>query len=614
MHAPSSHILAALTLALAVAVFAYDPAPVPTVEAAARAGQGLAAALAVGLAATGLGGALLRHARLGAAFGLGAGVLGLALLPLGALGLLSPWMLAGVVVAAASGWLMRPRIELPRPGPLALGVLLAVALPALLSALAPPTDTDEIYQHLALPRLMLHGGGLPGGLLHPDGSRPLPIHLLFAVALGLGGEAAPKLLHLGWAGLLVATTASLGRRLLGAPAGALAALALVGSYTFTRELGLAYNNLPTALWGLLALEAALEDRRWRMACFAGMALAAKYTAAPLIVGIYLLWWARRGLRAVPEMALLTVTALAWVAPWWLRNAATGLHPLFPYAGWPASDRFVFAYVERYGLGRDLGDLLLLPWNMTVYAETTSYTFLGRISPAGLLCLPGLVWAWLRNDSLVRPVAGVGLVAFVGWAAGPHWLRYLLPAAPVLALMVGAGYAALPRWGRAVVLAGWLAGLPSNLGPWLRLVAGDAPVAMGLQPREALLAERVPGWAAVDWVNRYAPADARVALLFAWPGYYLEKPYVLGSVEDHVPARHLLFSHGADSLRLLRELGVTHVLAGRVGFIRKSYPFLDEATFQEQFSAPEQQLQDLLLAEGVLVFESGRYGVWRLRAP
>ena len=90
--------------------------------------------------------------------------------------------------------------------------------------------------------------------------------------------------------------------------------------------------------------------------------------------------------------------------------------------------------------------------------------------------------------------------------------------------------------------------------------------------------------------------------------------MLGSVEDHVPTRHLLFSRGDQSLAWLRAQGVTHVLAGKVHFIRKSYPFLDEETFEEQFVAAEAQLDALLLAEATLVFESGRYGVWRLNEP
>lgn len=603
-------------LGLGVAVLSADPAM--SSEQALRALRGLAGAGLWGLGAVALGGVLLGECGAVAALALGVGVLGLLLLPVAALGLLAPPMLVGVLVALLCLWLLRPAVRWPELDGAALAVGALLAGPLLIGALAPPTDTDEIYQHLALPAQLLRTGGLVGGLLHPDGSRPMGLHLVYAAVMAVGGEPAPKLLHLGLGLACVLHTRTLGRAWLGSAAGDLAALLLLGSFSVVRELPLAHNNLPTALCALLALEAAREQRLGRVSAFAGLALATKYLAAPAVAGVMLAALAGQGRAGIGRaglgrLVLCGLGALAWVAPWWLRNALEGLHPLFPYAGWPDADNFTFAYIERYGVGRDPLDLLLLPWNLTVLAQTDTYQFLGRVSPAGLALLPAAALAAWREPG-VRAVALAGAVAFVGWAAGPHWLRYLLPMAPLVALALGAGAQALTGWGRAGVLALWVVGLPANWGAVLADAAAQAPVVLGRAPREALLAERVHGWEAVDWVNRYAPLDARVALLFAWPGYYLERPYILGSVEDHVPSRHLLLTQQDQALGLLRELGVTHVLAGKVRFLRKSYPFLDDTTFEAQFSAPGARLDELLLREGVVVYESGRFGVWRLPPP
>lgn len=607
-----SQALAVLTLALFVA-FA-SAMSLPTSEATLRGLSGAAGALIWVVAATGLGGAVLGRASFAEALAFGSGALGLAILPLAGLGMLSPPMLAAVAVAASSAWLLRPEVEAPVLSRVDVGFLLAFGVPALLSALAPPTDTDEIYQHLALPRIFLETGALLGGPLHPDASRPLPIHLLYTGALALGGEAAPKLLHLVWSATLVLAARDMGRRWVGPGGGDLAALALLGSYTFLRELGLAHNNAPVALCVLMALDAALRGSPGRMACLAGMALAGKYTAAPAVAGVFLAWLllrGRPGLREAPRYALL---ALAWVAPWWIRNYSAGLHPLFPYTGWPGGERFVFAYIDRYGVGRDWVDFLLLPWNLTVHADTASYAFLGQVSPVGLLCLPAVLAAAWKGGPSVRALIVAALVGFLGWAAGPHWLRYLLPAAPLIALALGAGYALLPGWGRGMVLLGWFAALPANLGPWLGEVADGAKAALGVEAREEVLARKILGWDCVDWINQYSPAEARVALMFTWQGYHIERPYVLGSVEDHVPTRYFLWTQGEHSLDTLRALGVTHILTYKVHFIRKSYPFLDEDTFREQFTESEELLDELLLAESVQVFGSGRCGVWRLSTP
>ena len=49
---------------------------------------------------------------------------------------------------------------------------------------------------------MDESGKTLGGLLNPDGSRPLPVHLVFAALYALGGEAAPRLWHLAITALL----------------------------------------------------------------------------------------------------------------------------------------------------------------------------------------------------------------------------------------------------------------------------------------------------------------------------------------------------------------------------------------------------------------------------
>ncbi len=602
-----AHILAALTLALALAVGVASGSE-SMGSAADHALRGLVGALTVALSAGGVGAALLRRTDALKAVALGLGVLGTTLLPISLLD--QPLVLIGVGCAGALGWLARPDLRRAETPAHVWALLLPAAILGGLVALAPPVDTDEVYQHLALPRQILAWGVDPGPL-QPNAGRPHPLHMVYAVALGLGGTAGPKLLHLGLSLALLHRVEAIARRHAGVSGGLVALLSLLGSYTLLRELGLAYNNLPAALFGLLAVEAALDDKKWQLAAFAGLALATKYTAAPVVLGAYLLYWRPRP-RALGELALLTGAALLWLLPWWANNLFHGQHPLFPYAGWEAAGRFEFVYTERYGMGRGPLDLLLLPWNATVHAETTNYTFLGRISPLLLLSVPAAIYAAVTRRPMARAFLALSLLGGLGWAVGPHWLRYLLPCLPLLAVTAGLGAACLPRWGVGVMVLAWLAGLPSNLGPHLATVSQAAPVAMGTEDPEAFRSRALPGYDAAVFVNEHLPQDAVVAVLNAWPLEPLERRFLLGSVEDHVPTRHLLYVDGEESLDRLREAGATHVLAGRVNFIHKSYPFLDAATFREQFEEPEGQLEELLLAEGVVLFESGRYSVWRLR--
>lgn len=545
-------------------------------------------------------------------------VWGLVGLPLAAGGAWSPSvsLAPGVVLGGLA--LTRPHVAWPDTRGVPMALCAVVAIVGLIDASAPPIDTDELYQHLALPGRLLRTGDLPGGVLHPDGSRPQLLTLLVSPLLAFGTDTAPRLLStVCGLGILLGTD-DLVRRTVPDHArvgGALAGCVLIGSYTFLHDLGLAANNLPTALAVLATVRAGLAGRLVGLVVAAGVALSFKYTAAGAMVGIWLVLQLPLRTRVATGML-----ALLCVAPWWIRNALEGLHPLFPYAGWgqlptgaPPGD-LTFQYLDKYGAGRRASDLLLLPWNAVMTAEIGSFRFLGRITPLLLLLGPLALGAAARTTALRRLVV-VSTVICVAWAAGPHWLRHLLPGLPVLAATVGAGAAAALRRTPAVLLAAssvvLLAGAPSNWAPVATHLADRLPVALGQESRAAYLSRAVRSADAVAWLNEHLPEDATVAILYEWPGHLIERRTVLGSVEDHVPTRYWLLVHEERSLAALRDRGVTHLVVGRFRFLRKWYPFLSDTVFEAMFEAPTQRLEALLLTDATLVFERNHTRVYRI---
>ncbi len=615
--------LAALLAVLLAAAFVWlDPAGTVRPEAfLALARGGIPAALAL-VAALGAGGAILRATAPAAldapsgwlaALGLGVAVQGacMALFAMG--GAIGPIAAATVVLATAAGWAARPRVTLPTV-PIVVGVIgVAFLLPGLVEALAPPTDTDELSYHLALPRRMVESGHLLGGFLNPEGSRPLPVHLVFAALYALGGEAAPRLWHLGVTAALALGVRALAEARFGRGQGDLPALALLGSWSWLRESGLAYNNHLVALWLLVAADAMLARRWVLMGWMCGFALAAKYTAAPVVAGLALVA-AWDGLRAEPRrIALAAVATLAPVVPWWARNVYEGLHPLFPFAGWPtgastaagaAEAAFVFVYPEKYGLGRDLLSTALLPWNLLMRAEVDSFVFLGRISLLWAALAAATVWA-LRRDGAVRRLAFVCALGFLGWALGAQIVRYLLPLAGIAAL---AGGGLSRRWPAWLLLA---VSLPANLAPALERATERVAVVTGNQTPDEFLTDALPAWGALRFLREHVPAEAPVGMLFAWHGYYVPQPWILGSVEDHVPTRYWAWRHGDDALAALADEGVRYLLVGDVHFLKKSYPFLAPSVLKAQFTEPEAKLRELLLRDATRLYASGRWEVWRL---
>jgi len=345
-----------------------------------------------------------------------------------------------------------------------------------------------------------------------------------------------------------------------------------------------------------------------------VAFACKYTAAPVCAGLFAIaaWdvatTSAAGSRGAELRRLGLALGLAAlpVVPWWARNAALGMQPLFPFAGWPPVPGldFVFVYPERYGLGHAWLDAVLLPFNVLFRAEPNSMVFYGRLSLLwlGLLAVPA-------RGYVARRLLALLVLGFVGWALGAQILRYLLPTLGVAALLLGT--AQLPRAAWLLLLLG---SLPANVGPAWTRAAAEAKVVTGKEDADAYLERELPAWPALRYARAWIPVDEPVALLACWGGYYIDQPYVLGSVEDHVPTRYWLALHGDEALHALWAEGVRWLVVGDLPTVRKSYSFLDDGTFRAQFKEPAAKLDRLLLRDARRVYFASHTAIWRLDSP
>jgi hypothetical protein len=103
----------------------------------------------------------------------------------------------------------------------------------------------------------------------------------------------------------------------------------------------------------------------------------------------------------------------------------------------------------------------------------------------------------------------------------------------------------------------------------------------------------------------------VALLGAWAGYYVQQPYILGSVEDHVPTRYWLALHGDNAIHALQDEGVQWLIVGDLPSVRKTYRFLNDQTFDEQFRQPRALLDRLLLRDARRMYAENHVAIWKL---
>ncbi len=519
---------------------------------------------------------------------------GLAGLVLGLCGLLAPAAFGAVALVSLTGWTRRRLSFPPLVAVCSAAVLIA---PGLVDALGPIAGTDEQYLHVGLSQQLLMHEGLIGGLLHPNGSRPQTLQLVYTGLLSSGIPNSLACFHWLLALAAMTLTIQLGREHFERWTVGLVAAAMLGMSTTVQEsVGQVASDIPAALAVLVSIDAAVRGSVRQGVIAAATALSIKYTAAAPLVGAII------AARLPPKRLLqATAGALLLVSPWWLRNVAEGLHPLFPFTGWPAPE-MSFQIAEKWGAGRSAVDFLWLPYRAVFEANPVTHEFHGRLHPFVLLCLAPIPLAW-RSKKL-RPWLAAASAGCAGWALGPHWLRYLNPTLPALALVGAAAVTPLAS-GRIRRLALWAALLllaPAGLQGMDRQFSRNQQI---LTSGDADLPD------AIEFCNRHLPDDATVALLFSWNSAALHRKQILGSVEDHIPSRHFLITHKEDPVAALAARGATHALVRAVTFPRSHYTSIPADTFNEEYIQPFDTLNNSLLMKAELLFSGPMHRVYRL---
>lgn len=328
--------------------------------------------------------------------------------------------------------------------------------------------------------------------------------------------------------LTVAAVGFLGRRLGGARLGLLAAAFLAVMPLSARFAHLANTDTPAVLWVTLALLAAARARqedRTRDAVatgvFVGLAAATKYPAALVAVPVAVSWLVGPG-RIGRRRALWAVAAAAVTVV-----AATPFVFLDPSGFWQDFGRMSQSHLLSDRESSALGAL----------GATTRYA-------VGWLGLPalaaGLVAGGWRSGWAPAMVLA-GLVAFVAplLAAESTFMRYALPLAPMLALLLAAAVCSLHD--RRAWLG--LAAVPLLAAEPLHATLATRSLLSGDDTREQ----------AIGWVLKQAPDG----------GHLVEPPSPCGRVPLLTPQE--VFVHQAHFLRSYDEadlLAAYRHLAGR----------------------------------------------------
>ena len=190
-------------------------------------------------------------------------------------------------------------------------------------------------------------------------------------------------------------------------------------------------------------------------------------------------------------------------------------------------------------------------------------------------------------ALVLPIAistkqyrllAICTVSCMFWAMGPHWIRHLIVFLPLCALLFTPPKRSIMRWIWVVyfILLPWqLSNSIVDLEDRVRSVFEQSK-------SEQVQEQRTAGWNTALWVRENTPKDAKIAFFYAWTGLGTERFSVLGSVEEHIPTREWLSTHGDRSLSDLQELGMILSLSDQLRSTRQDGLFYRRRILKSAF--------------------------------
>lgn len=392
------------------------------------------------------------------------------------------------------------------------------------NAMAPEISADGTEYHLGLVARYLRERGFPRITTNLYASLSQGVELLFLYAFAFGRHSAASLVHFAFLAALPFGMIAWARRFGVPAAGATGALLFYLSPVVGIDGTSAYIDVAVAA-GAFAVFYLLEiwDRERTPALLvpigllAGFAYAAKYTAFvafPYALG-FVAWKLRRARQPLARpLAVVSLCAALIAAPWAVKNWIVVDNPFSPFLNrWFRNPYIHVSFEEEYRRHMrhypGLGSYAEIPLEVTVRGRVLA----GLLGPVFLLApLALLSLRWPQGRRLLGAAAVFGSTYFANIGT-----RFLIPAAPFVALAMGMIFTRAPGIAPAVVVFHGLISWPSHIKMYAdpycwRLERVTWREALRIVPEEEWLNRRWAGYPIARMIEDLVPPGEKV---FAW---------------------------------------------------------------------------------------------------
>lgn len=538
-------------------------------------------------------------------------------------------------------------------------MLLGVAIFSLLVtliilSLLPPTATDALIHHLAIPKLWILNGGLCEIKWSVFSYYPMNVDLLYLIPLHFHNDIIPNFIHLGFG---IGTSLMIYLYLsdkFGRIGGLLGVLVFLSTPMVIRTSTVAYVDLGLTFFTTTSILSYLKwrnsdynEKKWFFlsSITMGLALGTKYNA---LVSCFLLLLAiiffysrdkKKQWQAVQYGVIFFLISLLIFSPWLVKNLILTGNPLFPlFKGlFNASmvnindegniyniafgDTYMGMFKYRATLyGEKFWETLIIPLRFFFQGQDYSDRYFdGVLNPMLITMVPfAFINKSFQKDKIIFVLFSVFFI-LITFFLDELRIRYILPTIPLFSILTVMGAMNILNWSKEKTtpsryfFAGSLLLILISLGAQNVLYLKNyfykfQPIKFicNMETKDDYLNRHLKSYAAISYINKNTPLDAKIRLIFlAGRGYYLDRIYEddpsfgMNFIRDLVANSH----DNKAFQNHIRSFNYTHLLIRKDLFVK----YLHDNYSQEKINNFLQQMRKAT----EMIYEDNNYEVYKI---
>jgi hypothetical protein len=539
---------------------------------------------------------------------------------------------------------------------LGIAIFLLLVIVIILSTL-PPTATDALIHHLAIPKLWLLNGGLYEIKWSVFSYYPMNVDLLYLIPLYFHNDIIPNFIHMGFgigtSWLIFHYLSNKYSRV----GGLLGVLVFLSTPIVLRMSTVAYVDLGLVFFTTASIFAYLHWRNDRYkgnkwfflsSIAMGLALGTKYNA--LIAWFFLLsaiifFYSRDTKKQWPAIrygAIFFLISLLIFSPWLIKNLILTGNPLFPlFKGFfgtsvdsianeantysmVSGDTYMGMFKYRAMLyGENFCETLLIPVRFFFQGQDFSDRYFdGVLNPVLIIMVPfAFMNKSFQKDKIFFVLFSVFFI-LVAFFLDQLRVRYILPAIPFLSVLAVMGIMNVLNWSAGktmplryvytgIVLLFLVTLVVKNVIYLNNYFQSLQPIKFirHMETRDEYLNRHTKSYAAISYINKHTPQNARIRLIFlAGRGYYLDRIYEDDSSFGMNVIRGLVAASNDDKTfqKYINSLGCTHLLVRTDLYLRYLQDNYSSETAKRLFQQMSRSTE--------MIYEANGYAVYRLISP